>query len=1047
MHRIPLCAVIVMVTAGMLPAQNLLLNPSFDDPPIGSQATITISGNVADGETVTIDSAGANPRVYEFDTGNGVTGANIAVNVSAGLGKANAKTALIAAINGDASCPCTATAAGGDDITLNWKGGDGYGVANAETGANITITSFTKSRATITISGNVNDGETVTIDVGGANRVYEFDTAADPGNLVDPAHVRVNVSGGASKAAAKAALVTAINDDPSCPCTATALADDRTFLAWKTGEGEGATNTEDGANITISDFTNDCTVNNDHQPVSYWKGADGNPYAWRNGDQHVERCPRDPLGENDSVNLSAQGAGIGESYVYQTVENLTPSALYMLNGWYFGYQGADFGWVLIRMELHGGADPTQNLIAFYEYKQMSGATLAWIPFTVCAPAPESGQITVVLKWQSTVANIWAAHFDGCSLVQVPSCSAPSLSSITPAYAANDDTDVSLTIQGENLKGAGGDTVVKLYKKGLGGTDLWHWAWPVEVAPDGKSLTCSFAFWGAEYGAEVGRYHVLVTVPIDQSNSVTAALPGAFNLVNPAFTNGGFELPTATAACPVPAGGIQGFPTGWLPYEVAGYGWGTVLFRDSDRFAPTCPSPAGHYASSISDTGGGASPTARAAQTFLVTANQQYTLTGYFAGGGSNTVTIKMRDGDDLATAIPGAAETVHAPGGQYDWTFAAVTGKPTTDLLTVEWDIALNGNGPHAAHADGLEVAICNNPITVTGVTPPQGVNNEQLDITNLAGTGFSASGNPKVLLSKVGGGTTLNASPVNVISSTQISCTVSKEKLAGAASGYYDIIVVQSGCVAKLPNALLLLADGLMNGEFEEPTATFACGTLTSAASGWNFTDDKWRDHVLHQPATCPRVTGSNHYQSMTTGTDRSLRDQRAWQSLSVQPGNVYRFSGYFAGGGQNEVWLRLLDGGPNGTEIASTQVHACTASCGDYNWISGGVSGVARSSALTVVWEMIEATSDGSTTHADGMKLESICNTPFADFDGDDDVDQADFAFMQRCYTGGSQGYPAGCDCADKVAPFGIISLEDLNRFEACASGAGVMADPDCN
>ncbi|MGQ9648781.1 MAG: hypothetical protein ACUVXJ_01575 [Phycisphaerae bacterium] len=80
--------------------------------------------------------------------------------------------------------------------------------------------------------------------------------------------------------------------------------------------------------------------------------------------------------------------------------------------------------------------------------------------------------------------------------------------------------------------------------------------------------------------------------------------------------------------------------------------------------------------------------------------------------------------------------------------------------------------------------------------------------------------------------------------------------------------------------------------------------------------------------------------------------------------------------------------------------------------------------------------------------------CNDPFADVDDDGDVDQADFAVMQRCIglpLPPSEGedpvpLPAECFCFDR-AHDGDVDSDDVGFFEACASGAGIAADPDCD
>lgn len=74
-------------------------------------------------------------------------------------------------------------------------------------------------------------------------------------------------------------------------------------------------------------------------------------------------------------------------------------------------------------------------------------------------------------------------------------------------------------------------------------------------------------------------------------------------------------------------------------------------------------------------------------------------------------------------------------------------------------------------------------------------------------------------------------------------------------------------------------------------------------------------------------------------------------------------------------------------------------------------------------------------------------LCPDPFADDDGDADVDQADFAAFQSCYTGSA--WPLidnACRCFD-VNNDNFIDQVDLFKFEACASGPGLAADPACD
>ena len=77
------------------------------------------------------------------------------------------------------------------------------------------ITEGTKAAGTLTFTGVVSDGETVTIGA----RVYEFDTAPAPGAIV-AGRVRVDVSAGVTAPQAVTALVAAITGDGSATVTA-----------------------------------------------------------------------------------------------------------------------------------------------------------------------------------------------------------------------------------------------------------------------------------------------------------------------------------------------------------------------------------------------------------------------------------------------------------------------------------------------------------------------------------------------------------------------------------------------------------------------------------------------------------------------------------------------------------------------------------------------------------------------------------------------------------------------------------------------------------
>jgi len=99
-----------------------------------ASATITIDGDVADEDTVTISG-----RVYEFDTDGSYTDGRVQVDVSASLEYDDALTALRDAINGDDSRECMAARTGLTTLEVYWSGNSGYGEALSASGSNIAV--------------------------------------------------------------------------------------------------------------------------------------------------------------------------------------------------------------------------------------------------------------------------------------------------------------------------------------------------------------------------------------------------------------------------------------------------------------------------------------------------------------------------------------------------------------------------------------------------------------------------------------------------------------------------------------------------------------------------------------------------------------------------------------------------------------------------------------------------------------------------------------------------------------------------------------------
>lgn len=93
-----------------------------------------------------------------------------------------------------------------------------------------------------------------------------------------------------------------------------------------------------------------------------------------------------------------------------------------------------------------------------------------------------------------------------------------------------------------------------------------------------------------------------------------------------------------------------------------------------------------------------------------------------------------------------------------------------------------------------------------------------------------------------------------------------------------------------------------------------------------------------------------------------------------------------------------------------------------------------------------------DGLTDCADPDCSQTVnCkeNVPFADVDGDGDVDQQDFGFFQLCFSGPLEHYSIGCGFLDRNHNLAVDG-EDFLQFQACYSGPMVKPtlanNPNC-
>jgi hypothetical protein len=70
-------------------------------------------------------------------------------------------------------------------------------------------------------------------------------------------------------------------------------------------------------------------------------------------------------------------------------------------------------------------------------------------------------------------------------------------------------------------------------------------------------------------------------------------------------------------------------------------------------------------------------------------------------------------------------------------------------------------------------------------------------------------------------------------------------------------------------------------------------------------------------------------------------------------------------------------------------------------------------------------------------GLVWSFVTSSFTGDFDNDTDIDQSDFAFMQKCFSGDANAFASGCAPADFDAD-GDVDSSDFNSFLPCMLGA---------
>ncbi len=305
---------------------------------------------------------------------------------------------------------------------------------------------------------------------------------------------------------------------------------------------------------------------------------------------------------------------------------------------------------------------------------------------------------------------------------------------------------------------------------------------------------------------------------------------------------------------------------------------------------------------------------------------------------------------------------------------------------------------------------------------------------------------------------------------------------LGWANPGTYDLVGTRQDNLCANPEPLaksfaLLVPPGeqlLVNGDFEaegpqdRDAQPGLCDDYPESILAWSA-----KDMGIYQTSgfTCfsgeiahmPKYDGSTHVQDPVAGDNHGSIDGRdlgyAFQTVTVIPNRGVTLTGWIAGGNTGEKTyrhaIRVLDGDETGAVLAELE----QTSPPGLPWTEFELAGAPSGYAATVEWGYSFVESGWVTavaTHVDELVLvqaPAACNDPFADADGDSDVDHSDFGVFQMCYTGTNGGVPSGegyeyCPCFDvEGVPGDDVDQADLAAFEACGSGPGITADDTCD
>jgi hypothetical protein len=186
--------------------------------------------------------------------------------------------------------------------------------------------------------------------------------------------------------------------------------------------------------------------------------------------------------------------------------------------------------------------------------------------------------------------------------------------------------------------------------------------------------------------------------------------------------------------------------------------------------------------------------------------------------------------------------------------------------------------------------------------------------------------------------------------------------------------------------------------------------------------------------------------------GTDKYVRETRRSKQVALPAGDadwhIMRLTAIGTNDANRVVTIYLDENPEPALQIVGADARDEGEFWGDcFGFGTGSTAGMMEIAFDWVTGTNAGAFPPGAEQAVLGRSLiPQFCPLPFADADEDGDVDQADFAMFQLCYTGA--GDPGNlfdrkeCKCFDRDNDSDIDGL-DVSAFEDCATGPGIPFD----